>query len=83
MVHNKLYRHQYHSMFFSKEGVGAKSCVDHWLGFSIFMFYYICKTHVAMKSFLQPSLVALPCIWELSLCCLRKITEHPNLQNTK
>lgn len=24
---NKLYRHQYHSMFSSKEGVGAKSLV--------------------------------------------------------
>lgn len=65
MAENQVYRPQCHSRFPSKEGVGTKYLVLTTAWDFLCLFCYTCKTLVAMKNFLQLSLISLPGIWGL------------------
>lgn len=86
MADNKLYRHQYHSLFSPrKKGKVPNLLCCFLLGiFSICaLFLYICDISVATNSFVQISSLALPSIWELRWSYVKNSGDIQSLRNIK
>lgn len=83
---NKLYRHQYHSLFSPKKKEKVPNllcCFLLGIFFTCALFRYICDISVATNSFVQASSLALPSIWGLRWSYVKNSGNIHSLRNIK
>lgn len=83
---NKLYRHQYHSLFSPKKKEKVPNLLCGFLlgiFFTCALFHYICDISVATNSFVQASSLALPSIWGLRWSYVKNSGNIHSLRNIK